>query len=153
MSIATTTLWLVCYLLIQMFPIMQQSLGPAGTFWCFAGGALLTIILVAWLVPETKDKSLEEITRFWKAGEVMTFQVPTQTFTRKMADGTIGTVSRKGYTRRSAREDAWLYHLKELAAAEEPLRYMRRFLRVADELIEEEAAVEESISGDLDDEL
>ncbi len=69
MSIATTTLWLVCYLLNQMFPIMQQSLGPAGTFWCFAGGALLTIILVAWLVPETKDKSLEEITRFWKANE------------------------------------------------------------------------------------
>jgi hypothetical protein len=47
----------------------------------------------------------------------MTFQVPTQTFTRKMADGTIGTVSRKGYTRRSTREDAWLYHLKELAAS------------------------------------
>ena len=59
--------------------------------------------------------------RFWKPGEVMTFQVPTQTFTRRMKDGTIGTVKRKGYTRRSAREDAWLYHLKELAAAEEPL--------------------------------
>jgi SP family arabinose:H+ symporter-like MFS transporter len=69
MSIATTTLWLVGYLLNQMFPIMQQGLGPAGTFWCFAGGALITIILVAWLVPETKDKSLEEITRFWKASE------------------------------------------------------------------------------------
>jgi SP family arabinose:H+ symporter-like MFS transporter len=69
MSIATTTLWLVCYLLIQMFPIMQQNLGPAGTFWCFSGGALLTIVLVAWLVPETKDKSLEEITLFWKANK------------------------------------------------------------------------------------
>jgi SP family arabinose:H+ symporter-like MFS transporter len=69
MSIATTSLWLVCYLLIQVFPIMQQSLGPAGTFWCFSGGTLLTIILVAWLVPETKDKSLEEITRFWKTSE------------------------------------------------------------------------------------
>lgn len=67
MSIATTTLWLVCYLLIQLFPIMQQDLGPARTFWCFAGGALLTIVLVAWLVPETKDRSLEEITQFWKA--------------------------------------------------------------------------------------
>ncbi len=72
MSIATTTLWLVCYLLNQMFPVMQQSLGPAGTFWCFSGGALLTIILVAWLVPETKDRSLEEITRSWKANEAVT---------------------------------------------------------------------------------
>ena len=69
MSIATTTLWLVCYLLNQMFPIMQEALGPAGTFWCFAGGALLTIILVAKTVPETKDRSLEEITKFWKANE------------------------------------------------------------------------------------
>jgi hypothetical protein len=84
--------------------------------------------------------SHEFASRFWKAGEMMTFQVPTQSFTRRMKDGSIGTVNRKGYTRRSAREDAWLYHLKEMAAAEEPLRYMRRYLRVEDEL-EEEAAV------------
>jgi hypothetical protein len=74
---------------------------------------------------------------FWKAGERITFQMPAQTFTRKMANGKIGTVQRKGYTRRSARENAWLYHLREMAAAEDPLRYMRRYLRVADELDEE----------------
>jgi hypothetical protein len=85
--------------------------------------------------------SHEFASSFWKPGEVMTFQVPTQTFTRRMKDGTIGTVNRKAYTRRSAREDAWLYHLKELAASEEPLRYMRRYLRVEDELVEEEAMV------------
>ena len=84
--------------------------------------------------------SHEFASRFWKAGETMTFQVPTQSFTRRMKDGSIGTVNRKGYTRRSAREDAWLYHLKEMAAAEEPLRYMRRYLRVEDDL-EEESAV------------
>jgi len=72
MSIATTALWLVCYLLNQIFPIMQQDLGLAGTFWSFASGALLTIVLVAWLVPETKDRSLEEITRFWKGNEPTT---------------------------------------------------------------------------------
>src|SRR6202789_3801834 len=85
--------------------------------------------------------SHEFASSFWKAGELMTFQVPTQSFMRKMKDGTIGTVNRKGYTRRSAREDAWLYHLRELAAAEEPLRYMRRYLRVDDELEVEAAAV------------
>jgi hypothetical protein len=79
---------------------------------------------------------------FWKPGEKMTFQVPNQTFTRRKADGTIGTVTRKGYTRRSTREDAWLYHLREMASAEEPLRYMRRYLRVEDDL-EAEAAVKE----------
>jgi hypothetical protein len=90
--------------------------------------------------------SHEFASRFWKPGEVMTFQVPTQTFTRRMKDGTIGTVKRKGYTRRSAREDAWLYHLKELAAADEPLRYMRRYLRVEDDLVEDDAEVENELS-------
>ena len=65
MSIATTALWLVGYLGNQLFPIMQKSLGSAGTFWCFSAGALLTIILVGLLVPETKGRSLEEITKFW----------------------------------------------------------------------------------------
>jgi hypothetical protein len=67
----------------------------------------------------------------------MTFQVPTQTFQRRMADGSIGTVHRKAYTRRNTREDAWRYHLREMAVSEDPLRYMRRFLRVEDELEEE----------------
>lgn len=78
--------------------------------------------------------SHEFASNFWKAGERITFQVPTQTFTRVKKDGTIGTVNRKGYTRRSARDDAWRYHLREMAVAEEPLRYMRRYLRVEDEL-------------------
>jgi len=65
MSIATTALWLVGYMGNQLFPIMQKSLGSAGTFWCFSAGALLTIILVGLLVPETKGRSLEEITKFW----------------------------------------------------------------------------------------
>jgi SP family arabinose:H+ symporter-like MFS transporter len=65
MSIATTALWLVGYAGNQLFPIMQKHLGSDGTFWCFSAGALLTIILVASLVPETKGRSLEEITKFW----------------------------------------------------------------------------------------
>ncbi|HEY8996394.1 MAG TPA: hypothetical protein VIM60_00770 [Edaphobacter sp.] len=82
--------------------------------------------------------SHEFASHFWKPGELMTFEVPTQTFKRRMADGSIGTVTRKAFTRRSARSDAWRYHLRELAMAEEPLRYMRRYLRVEDELTEED---------------
>ncbi|WP_213803425.1 hypothetical protein [Granulicella sp. dw_53] len=82
--------------------------------------------------------SHEFASSFWKAGERITFQVARQTFQRTRPDGSIGTVHRKPYTRRSAREDAWKYHLRELAVAEEPLRYMRRYLRVEDELAPEE---------------
>jgi MFS transporter, SP family, arabinose:H+ symporter len=67
MSIATTALWLVGYLGNQLFPLMQKHLGSAGTFWCFSAGALLTLVLVGWLVPETKGRSLEEITKMWTA--------------------------------------------------------------------------------------
>ena len=65
MSIATTALWLVGYMGNQLFPLMQKHLGSDGTFWCFSGGALLTVILVGWLIPETKGRSLEQITKLW----------------------------------------------------------------------------------------
>jgi len=65
MSIATTALWVVGYMGNQMFPIMQKHLGSDGTFWFFSAGALLTVILVGWLIPETKGRSLEEITKLW----------------------------------------------------------------------------------------
>ena len=64
----------------------------------------------------------------------MTLQMPRQTFQRQMSDGTIGTIVRKPFTRRSTRSDAWLYHMRQMAAAEDPLRYIRRFLRIEDEL-------------------
>jgi hypothetical protein len=67
----------------------------------------------------------------------MTFLVPAQTFLRTKPDGSVATVVRKGYVRRTGRKDAWKYHLKELAAVEEPLRYMRRYLRIEDEMEED----------------
>lgn len=91
--------------------------------------------------------SHEFASSFWKPGELMTFQVPTQTFTRRMADGTIGTVRRKAYTRRSARDDAWRYHLREMAVADEPLRYMRRYLRVSEDLTEDPEPAPEAVEA------
>ncbi len=67
----------------------------------------------------------------------MTLQVPSQSFERRMANGDIGVVNRRGFTRRTTRPDAWRYHLRQMASAEDPLRYIRRFLRVDDELDEE----------------
>ena len=74
---------------------------------------------------------------FWKPGAQMTFIVPAKTFKRSRPDGTVAEVSRKSYVRRSGRRDAWKYHLRELAMAEEPLRYMRRYIRVEDEMEED----------------
>lgn len=118
------------------FEFRKWYVGRLGLSWTNAREALET------LATQRRYYALlfshEFASTFWKPGEMMTFQVPTQTFTRRMADGSIGTVRRKAYTRRSTRDDAWRYHLREMAVAEEPLRYMRRYLRVEEDLTEEE---------------
>lgn len=67
MSIATTALWVVGYLGNQSFLLMQKHLGSDGTFWCFSAAAFLNLVCVLWLVPETKGRTLEDITKFWAA--------------------------------------------------------------------------------------
>ncbi len=107
---------------------------------------------VPWISAEASLKLLEAQRRyysllfshefaqsFWKSGAEITFQVPSQTFTRIMPDGKTATVTRKPFTRRSARKDVWRYHLREMALAEEPLRYIRKYLNVEDDLDESEA--------------
>jgi hypothetical protein len=81
--------------------------------------------------------SHEFASAFWKPGAEITFQVPAQTFQRQMPDGSIRTIKRKPFTRRSARPDAWRYHLSHMALAEEPLRYIRRYLNVEDDLTDD----------------
>jgi SP family arabinose:H+ symporter-like MFS transporter len=76
MSIATTALWLVGYFGNQMFPLMQKHLGSDGTFWCFSLAALANFVFVYRLVPETKGRSLEEITEFWTS-HVQTIEAQT----------------------------------------------------------------------------
>ena len=65
MSIATTALWMVGYLGNQLFPVMMKRLNAGGTFWTFAAGALLTFVSVSLFVPETRGRTLEQITLFW----------------------------------------------------------------------------------------
>jgi hypothetical protein len=116
------------------FPFKKWYVARIGRQWTNAQEALET------LASERRYYALlfshEFAQNFWKAGELMTFQVPTQTFSRAMADGSVRVVTRKAYTRRSAREDVWRYHLREMAVSEEPLKYIRRFVRVAEDLDE-----------------
>jgi len=86
---------------------------------------------------------------FWKPGEDITFQVPAQSFQRRGPGGAIQTVTRKPFTRRSARRDAWRYHLREMAVAEDPLRYIRRYLHVEEDLIDEPVSTDEPPSPEI----
>lgn len=79
---------------------------------------------------------------FWKPGGQIQFVVPTQEFKRLNRRGEEITVVRKAYTRRTMRGNSWEYHLREMAAVDEPLRYIRRFL-----VTEEEVAAQRSGAG------
>ncbi len=78
--------------------------------------------------------SHEFASAFWKPGSEMAFEVPTQTFERRMPDGSRRIIQRKSFTRRTVRPDVWRYHLSQMAAAEEPLRYLRKYLLVEEDL-------------------
>ncbi len=69
----------------------------------------------------------------WKPGEQMNFVVPTATYTQKNRYGEFITITRRPFTRRTTKTDAWQYHLKTMVLCKDPLSYLRRFLPMRDE--------------------
>jgi sugar porter (SP) family MFS transporter len=67
MSVAVTSLWIACFILTYTFPLLNQRLGPAGTFWLYAVICLVGLAFIALKLPETKGKSLEQIEREFTA--------------------------------------------------------------------------------------
>jgi SP family arabinose:H+ symporter-like MFS transporter len=65
MSIAVLILWVSVYMVTQFFPILLESIGGAFTFWIFMVNAIILVIFVWKIVPETKGKTLEEIEKSW----------------------------------------------------------------------------------------
>lgn len=63
MSVAVSSLWLACFLLTFTFPMLNEWLGPAGTFWLYAAICILGFVFIKLKLPETKGKTLEEIER------------------------------------------------------------------------------------------
>lgn len=61
MSVATFALWIASALLVQTFPIFNEYLGTSGTFWIYGVICALGFLFVIKKLPETKNKSLEEI--------------------------------------------------------------------------------------------
>jgi sugar porter (SP) family MFS transporter len=63
MSVAVSALWIACFILTYTFPILNAKLGSAGTFWLYAAICVLGFIFIFFKLPETKNKSLEQIER------------------------------------------------------------------------------------------
>ncbi len=61
MSVAVTSLWIASFILTYTFPILNRDVGPAGTFWIYAGICLAGFLFIRWRLRETKGQTLEEI--------------------------------------------------------------------------------------------
>jgi len=63
MSVAVTALWIACFMLTFTFPTLNRALGPAKTFWIYAGICVLGFVFIWLKLPETRGKTLEQIER------------------------------------------------------------------------------------------
>jgi len=63
MAISVAALWLACFVLTDRFPTLIHKLGPAGSFSLFTGVCVVGFLFIWFALPETKNKTLEEIER------------------------------------------------------------------------------------------
>jgi len=66
MSFCTLVLWIGVVFITQFTPVLLREIGGAGTFGIFLVNALILLVFVWRKIPETKQRTLEEIERSWK---------------------------------------------------------------------------------------
>ena len=69
-SIIYTFFFTGAFLVTYLFPVMMANTGPHGTFWAYALTSLVMAVVVAVFIPETKNKSLEEIEKYYEEKEM-----------------------------------------------------------------------------------
>ena len=86
---------------------------------------------------------------FWRTGAQMSFSIPSVTYPRVNARGEVIEITRKPFTRRTIKPGVWKYHLRQMAAAEDPIAYLCRFLpaQVQAKVQEAEPAVEMAVEA------
>jgi sugar porter (SP) family MFS transporter len=61
MSLSALVLWIGNFSLTYTFPSIKESLGWDYNFWLYGGICLLGFVILYFILPETKNKTLEEI--------------------------------------------------------------------------------------------
>lgn len=70
MAIATLALWAASFGLTYTFPLLNNALGAAGTFWLYGIICIAGFLFIRRFLPETKGKTLEEIEQSMKGAPV-----------------------------------------------------------------------------------
>lgn len=68
MTVPVLTQWVANAVVVLVFPLAFHQIGKAITFGFLAAMALAQGVFTWFFVPETKNKTLEEIEAFWKSG-------------------------------------------------------------------------------------
>jgi hypothetical protein len=63
MSVSTVGNWSANFLVSSFFLTLTTAITRQGTFWLYAGFGVLALIFFITKLPETKDRTLEEIER------------------------------------------------------------------------------------------
>ena len=71
MTVPVLTQWIANSVVVLFFPLAFHQLGKAATFGFLAAMSLAQAVFTWFFVPETKNKTLEEIEEFWKAGAIL----------------------------------------------------------------------------------
>jgi MFS family permease len=66
MAVATTSLWMACFILTYTFPLLNAAAGTGLTFWIYGAICAAGFLFIFRNLPETKGKSLEEIEKGWR---------------------------------------------------------------------------------------
>lgn len=72
-AFGSTINYLLGFIVVYTFNIMQESIGTHGSFWVFTGFCFLGVIWVFLFVPETKGLSLEEIQKIFYEKKIFMF--------------------------------------------------------------------------------
>jgi MFS transporter, SP family, galactose:H+ symporter len=67
-SISTLSNWLANFVVSVTFLTLIAAIGATFTFWIYALFAVVTVLFVWFLVPETRGKNLEQIEVYWENG-------------------------------------------------------------------------------------
>jgi sugar porter (SP) family MFS transporter len=60
-SVSVTALWIACFALTYTFPLLNASISTAGVFFLYASICLAGFVFLCLRLPETRNRSLEEI--------------------------------------------------------------------------------------------
>jgi len=63
LSVAVSALWIACFVLTFTFPFLERAVGTGNTFWIYAAICAAGFGFVYLRLPETRNKSLEQIER------------------------------------------------------------------------------------------